>query len=252
VLGPEVSFAGTGLAVTFSMRLATRSGAILLVSSAFAVLASTARAQDEPVPETPSRQTVSVPAPEPDTVRVYVWSDREGTVFGSASTLGPGPRRLHWPHRAADDYNYAAAVCTAPCSATVSLSDNPYRVVGRTMLASTLFNLRFASNGVDVYVRAGSIAGYVVGLVLSLDGVTFASIGAASMLVWEALGQPRVVNNTPGALLPIGGVFLGIGVVLAAVGIPLWLANHTQVDVSEHRAATASKRFELTPGGLVF
>jgi hypothetical protein len=120
------------------------------------------------------------------------------------------------------------------------------------MLPSTLFNLRFASNGVDVYVRAGSIAGYVVGLVLSLDGVTFASIGAASMLVWEALGQPRVVNNTPGALLPIGGVFLGIGVVLAAVGIPLWLANHTQVDVSEHRAATASKRFELTPGGLVF
>jgi hypothetical protein len=67
------------------------------------------------------------------------------------------------------------------------------------------------------------------------------------MLVWEALGQPRVVNNTRGALLPIGGVFLGIGVVLAAVGIPLWLANHTQVDVSEHRAATASKRFELTP-----
>jgi tetrahydromethanopterin S-methyltransferase subunit C len=117
------------------------------------------------------------------------------------------------------------------------------------MMPSTPFNLPFASNGVDVHVRAGSIAGYVVGLVLSLDGITFTGIGAASMVVWEALGQPRVVNNTRGALLPIGGVFLGMGIALAAVGIPLWLANHTQVDISEHRAATVSKRFELTPEG---
>jgi hypothetical protein len=241
---PRVSISGTGLAISFAVRLGTRSGAILLVCAAFATLASTAHAQDEPVPEVTSGQTVSALVPEPDTVRVYVGSDREGTVFGSAAAFGPG----QWSRRFRM-FDFAAGICTAPCSATVALSDNPYRVVGRTMMPSTPFNLPFAPTGVDVYVRAGSVAGYIAGLVLAIDGVTFAGVGAASMVVWEALGQPRVVNNTRGALLPIGGVFLGIGVVLAAVGIPLWLANHTQVDISEHRAATASRDSSSRPEG---
>jgi hypothetical protein len=120
------------------------------------------------------------------------------------------------------------------------------------MIPSNPFNLLFTPSGLDVRVRAGSPASYIVGLALAVDGVTFAAAGGTMLLVYEALGQPQVVNHSPGAILPTGLLFLGLGVVLAGVGIPLWEANRTQIDISEHRTARAAIGVELIPDGIAF
>jgi hypothetical protein len=166
---------------------------IFLVCAGFVTRASTASAQDEPIPEAPSEQTVAAPISDSDTVRVFISSDREGTIFGSAAAFGPEKASPRGRAR----FNWNAGVCTAPCTARIALSDNPYRVVGRAMIPSSPFNLPFSPTGVDVHVRAGSLVG-ILGLAFAVDGVTFTGIGGAALIAYEALGQPRVVNNTPG------------------------------------------------------
>lgn len=234
------------------MRLVSPSGMIPIVCAAFTMFVSVVSAQEHPIPDGQLGRGVSTPAPDPDSIRVYIWSDREGTVFGRAAAFGPGPRRLRWPRPASDDFNYAAGVCTAPCSATIALSDNPYRVVGHDVASSRPFNLPFTANGLDLHVRAGSWAGFVVGATFTILGIAFAATGGTELLVWDALGQPPVVNHTPGALLPNGIAFLSIGAVFAAVGIPLWLTNRASVDITQHRAVTGRSAIKLTPTGLAF
>jgi hypothetical protein len=41
------------------------------------------------------------------------------------------------------------------------------------------------------------------------------------------------------ALLPEGVVAIGVGVVLAAIGIPLVATNRTRVDISDHSPASS-------------
>jgi hypothetical protein len=229
------------------MRRAFPLGVIPLVCPAFVILASTASAQDAPIPEATAGQPVAAPAIDPEMVRVFLSSDKEGAIFGRAAALGP-----EQTSRRRNRFNYAAGVCTAPCSATVALSENPYRVVGPYRIPSNLFDLPFTPSGLDVHVRAGSPASYIVGLVLAVDGVAFAAAGGAMLLVYEALGQPQVVNHSPGAILPTGLLFFGLGVVFAGIGIPLWEANRTQIDISEHRTATGRRGVELLPDGIAF
>jgi hypothetical protein len=125
--------------------------------------------------------------------------------------------------------------------------------VGHDLTPSRAFNVRFAPSGLDVRVRAGSWGGYVAGVALTAIGASFIAIGSTELLVWEALGEPPVVNRTsPGNLLPGGIVGLGLGVVFAAIGIPLFVTNQTRLDISEHRSAMSPNRLELTPNGVVF
>jgi hypothetical protein len=94
------------------------------------------------------------------------------------------------------------------------------------MVPSRLFDLPFFPNGVDVHVRAGSLVGYIFGLAFAVEGLTFTGIGGAALTAYEALGQPRVVNNTPGALLPVGLAFFSIVSVRMRFG--------TRCDASRH------------------
>jgi hypothetical protein len=124
--------------------------------------------------------------------------------------------------------------------------------VGHDVASSGSLTLPFAPTGIDVNVHAGSWAGYVTGMAFTLVGGAFVATGTTELLIWEGLGEPPVVNHTAGVLLPQGIVFLSVGAVFAAVGIPLWLANRTDVKISQHVAVAGRSGVELTTGRLVF
>jgi hypothetical protein len=46
-------------------------------------------------------------------------------------------------------------------------------------------------------------------------------------------GQAAFGDERSHALVPLGGAFLGLGVLALAVGLPLWLGNRTVVTLSE-------------------
>ena len=88
--------------------------------------------------------------------------------------------------------------------------------------------------------------------VFTILGGVFSTMGGAQLIAWDAYGQPPVSNHAARAFLPSGIAFLSVGVVLAALGIPLIVANQTRVDISEHSVAAGRTGVELTPAGLVF
>jgi len=234
------------------MGLVTPSSAIPFICTALMTLASVASAQEVPIVEAVSGQTVAAPTPNKDMVRVYVTSDRKGAVFGRTAAFGPGTRKLRWPRRPEDEPNYSGGVCTAPCSATVAISRGPYSVVGHDVAPAERFALHLAPSGLDVDVHAGSWGGYVVGLAFSTIGLVFAGLGGAELGVWGATGAPPMSSQSVGSFFLLqGSIFLGVGLPLAAIGLPLWLSNRTQVDISEHRTA-GSKGVELLPNGFAF
>jgi hypothetical protein len=124
--------------------------------------------------------------------------------------------------------------------------------VGHDVVPSEPFRIPFALNGLDVRVRAGSWTGRVFGTVFTILGGVFSTMGGAQLIAWDAYGQPPVSNHAARAFLPSGIAFLSVGVVLAALGIPLIVANQTRVDISEHSVAAGRTGVELTPAGLVF
>jgi hypothetical protein len=181
-------------------------------------------------------------------VVVNVTSDRPDTMFGLSEAFGPGPRCFSWPKRKkCGDFDYSQRLCTAPCSVTVSGSEGPYRIVGPHIAASTAFDLP-ASPRVDLRVRAGSWGGLAVGVTFTSLGAGFAAAGGAELLIWTALGQPPVLNHTPGVLLPQGIVFLSLGVLFLTIGIPVWLTSRTHVDMTPSRTS----RLVLRPDGFAF
>jgi hypothetical protein len=73
----------------------------------------------------------------------------------------------------------------------------------------------------------------------------FSTVGLTELVAWDAPGE---IGRRQGI------AFLSLGVVLAAVGVPLFVANQTHVDISEHSIGpvVGSSGVKLTPGGLVF
>lgn len=216
------------------------------------VLPSTgAMAQAHPAAEQATGQPVTpLVATPPLVVTVFVSSDRDGTFFGRAAAFGPVPRRLRWPDLAWDGVTFAPGVCAVPCSTQIAVSEGPYRVVGPDMAPSQPFDLAAISNGLDVHVHAGSWPGYVIGRVSEILGTVFAVTGAVELVAWEAVGHPRVVNHTAGVLLPSGISFAALGGVLLAIGIPLFSASQTRVDLSEHHDNAFPAAVQPTSNGM--
>jgi hypothetical protein len=231
------------------------SGAFVLAGVQGAMLAAPSLARAEGSSEIPSALASKAPgqalpafpmAPRPDVVRVFVTSDQYGAVFGSTAAFGRGPRGIpynlgfHWPAPpSSDSFQFEGGECPAPCSVSVDLSHNPFRIVGEDIVPSRSFNLHTAPNGLDLHVHAGSWSGLLTGLTLSVLGAGLV-LGGTGILVWEGLGEPpRGTSNHMSALLPEGVVAIGVGVVLAAIGIPLVATNRTRVDISDHSPASS-------------
>ncbi len=206
-------------------------GAIAILSLITVLSRSAAAQANAPCAGAEAGRPATPPA-TPGAVRIFLSSDADGTFIGSAVALGPGPR-LRLP-RFGRDFDFQAALCEASCSADAERTQNPYRVVGLDIAPSKAFDLPAAPGGLDVRVHTGSWAGHVWGSVLSLLGIGFSVAGAGELVAWDALGRPPVVNHTPGVLLPDGLLFVGLGVITGAIGVPLFFANRTTVDVTPH------------------
>lgn len=116
-------------------------------------------------------------------------------------------------------------ICIAPCGYTVDPA-GLYRIGGGTTRPSETFQLPRPSGDVVVDVQAGSTVKHWVGLGLMIGGVAAAAYGVA---VWQLFNsiesnssqstQPEDVGRT------FGVIFISVGAVLAAVGIPMWFSN---------------------------
>jgi len=215
---------------------------ILGVVVGFVTFASRAAAQASPTSEESAGQTV----------RVYVSSDRPGTVFGSAAALGT-VRRLRWPRQPADEFHYERGVCVAPCVATVPLVGNPYRFVGHAVASSSRFDLAANPAGLDVRVHAAPYGANVVGVVFTALGLSFAAVGGGELIASAALSSSSSMSTeiVTKVFLYQGIAFGSLGIIIAAIGIPMWVANHTSVAITRHESRAAS-RVQLTPFGLRF
>jgi hypothetical protein len=119
-------------------------------------------------------------------------------------------------------------VCISPCNVPV----NPaglYRVGGGTIRPSSEFNMPRSAH-VTIDAQVGSTVKHWVGLGLMLGG---AGIGLAGGLYYADASS--IANNnstTEDTAKAVGIVYLIAGVILLAVGIPLF-ASSTSVDVQD-------------------
>jgi hypothetical protein len=227
-----------------------RSAGVLAVFAILTASALPAVAQDGPSDEASTGPIVPAPEAEIPSVRVYVSSDRPQTVFGSAAALGT-VRRLRWPRQPADDYHYERGVCVAPCVATVPLGGNPYRIVGHDVASSKPFNLVGDPAGLDIDVHAAPYGANVVGVVLTSLGLVFTALGGAELIAWGALNASTDTQEVGKVFLIQGIAFGSVGLVLATIGIPTWVANHTSVEITEH-SNRGAREVTLTASGLRF
>jgi hypothetical protein len=238
--GARPDFWNASCFVPSEMRGGTRALALFAGISFFA---GDLAAQDRPYSAGAPGQSLAAAA-DPLEVEVHITSNKPGTFFGRADAV-TGRRRavlVHPDPWQAESWVYPGAVCRAPCSARVSIIDNPYRLAAVFQAPSGRLDLFPSSRGLDIRVHFGSLPGYIFGTVFTALGAVFTAAGAASLATWAALGEPSsTANNTPGALRPVGTAFVLIGLPSLAIGLPLFLTQRTTVEVVE-RSETKEAR----------
>jgi hypothetical protein len=171
----------------------------------------------------------------PVEVEVHITSNKPDTFFGRADAFDHRPARVRghgWPRPG--DFTYPEAICKAPCTATVPIAGNPYRIAGIAQVPSGKLELFPSPRGIDVRVHFGSGPAYVIGVVFTALGLAFTASGAGMVAAWAALGEPSLaVKNSPGELRPIGTTFALIGLPYLAIGLPFFLTQGTRVEVVE-------------------
>jgi len=199
--------------------MTTRAGlaALFALFGAFSSLLPSARADDGPVAPGGNGQTTPATPPTPSPSHVAVESDRPGTRLVAFDFLGSGLR---------GGYYQVAPICTAPCAADL-VPSGTFRIIGPGLTPSALFQIP-PSPEVDLRVHTGSWGASATGMVLTILGAAYVPVGGGLLAGQAAFGDER----SP-ALVPLGGAFLGLGVLALAVGLPLWLGNRTVVTLSE-------------------
>jgi hypothetical protein len=110
-------------------------------------------------------------------------------------------------------------VCLAPCNVSVHPA-GAYRVGGGTIRASETFTMPRPSGQVLIDAQVGSKVKRGVGIGLTIGG----GVAAAAGLIYLAAASDASNNdftNTKDALQVVGILYLVVGAVLMAVGIPL-------------------------------
>jgi hypothetical protein len=125
-------------------------------------------------------------------------------------------------------------LCYAPCGVAAE-AGGTYRIYGKMLKPSDPFGLPRSSGQVLIDVKAGSIIKYYVGVGLSIGALAAAGLGALFVAAGssarnddDGVNGDRAVGNFVTAY---GIAFLIAGGVLAAVGLPMWLGNKTEVQV---------------------
>ena len=123
-------------------------------------------------------------------------------------------------------------ICIAPCGVTLDPTAL-YRIGGGTSLASEPFSLPRPSGDVFIDAEVGSKVKHWVGLGLMIGGVVAAGYG---FVFWQFFNS-FAANDTSSAAQDarsfgrtVGIVFLSVGAVLEAVGLPMFFSG-TSVQV---------------------
>lgn len=120
-------------------------------------------------------------------------------------------------------------VCAAPCDTLVPQSSDSFYIGGVDVTPSIAFSLADYRPGVTLKVKAGNSAARTWGSVMLISGISLSVAGGLTTALGVALPSYDIAG--PNMMLTMGLVSLGIGVVLAAIGIPVFRSGATNVDV---------------------
>jgi hypothetical protein len=218
-----------------------------------------------PAPAPPPVVAAPPPAPvrPPPAARVDFRADTEGTELQQLAAWGSSeqgtPTGLGiWSSQ--DDASCRTTVCRAPCSMMVDPYGR-YRVAGPGLLPSASFSLSSPANTVDARMNsharrnAGRVLSLFVGMPITLVGVVILGFGAAASSEFSQVptGACPQCSNPASTILPIGGVFFGIGLASIVTGAVLWGTAGTRVVVNGvEGAAPRSTRIAFAMDGLHF
>jgi len=122
-------------------------------------------------------------------------------------------------------------VCTVPCGVPVDPA-GLYRVGGGSLRASEPFHVPRPSGEVLVDAQVGSAVKHWVGLGIMIGGL--ASVGGGALYLAQGSSTSTDAfgtTTTSDAFKAVGITYLVIGIVLLAVGMPLFFTSNTSVDV---------------------
>jgi hypothetical protein len=137
--------------------------------------------------------------------------------------------------------------CVTPCSVSVD-PHSTYRVSGE-VAPSSRFLLPQGQDEVKVHIRTSSDFAHSAGVALTTLGLS-ALVGGA-IVVFVAPKLTDAVSETDTRV--IGLALLGGGLVMLAVGLPLWLLSSSEVVTDDgRRLAKDGARPRLTARGLAF
>jgi hypothetical protein len=118
-------------------------------------------------------------------------------------------------------------VCPVPCGVRVD-PNGVYRIAGNQVRRSDPFRLERTSGDVVIDVKAGSSGRHYAGLGLVIGGLGAIALGVAAWKISHdvanaATGRDRDADNK--MAWQLGLTFGGIGLVMEAIGIPLWSSS---------------------------
>ena len=115
-------------------------------------------------------------------------------------------------------------VCVAPCNVKVD-PNAIFRVGGVGVAPSRDFVLPAQRKELRLQVSAGSGPAYDLGLGLTTTGALFAGIGVIPLVYAGSLTNTSAEETVRG----LGVGILGAGVLMLAIGVPLWLLGKSTV-----------------------
>lgn len=115
-------------------------------------------------------------------------------------------------------------VCVAPCNVKVD-PNAIFRVGGVGVAPSREFVLPAQRKDLRLQVSAGSGPAYNIGLGLTTTGALFAAIGVVPLVYAGSITNTSAEDTVRG----LGAGILGAGVLMLAVGVPMWLLGKSTV-----------------------
>ncbi len=203
--------------------------------------------QAPPPPQVVVQAQVAPPPPPPQGPMTHVAIDADEPNVTLSRVMGYG--YVQYGASTGVMANWQT-VCVAPCQASVD-STAMYQITGDGVTPSRTFSLPASPNGAPLHLRvhAGSSGARIGAAWLLLGGITFALTGSILAVTFAALSSD---SNTTGWIVA-GLVTTGVGAIMIAAGIPLFLGSGTSV-TNDQNMTIAKRRspIRLTPTGFAF
>jgi hypothetical protein len=151
------------------------------------------------------------------------------------------------------------SACVAPCTAAPVSTDYSYRISGDGLVPSKTFTLPRGPRTLRIDADLGSSTGRVTGMVLTAGGAGALLLGGAALVASPILSANDVGSEGFRTGVLAGGAGgVGLGVLLAAAGLTLWLSNGSTLRFDPSPALASAPRprpqaaVRLLPTGLAF